>query len=101
MSFEVLTATIGAFGTFVPMNIVQTRHADPDDYRKVSDLRLGLLLAGAFSFIIAAHYASKENSSTPYLYWLAGAGIMVVGYEFSLRNRSDIDLRSDGEKRGN
>lgn len=85
--------TVGAFGTFVPVNLVQARHADPDDVRKVSDMRLGLLVAGVWSFIIAAHYASEENSSKPYLYWLAGALSLSVAYEYALRSRVDIDLR--------
>lgn len=91
--------TVGAFGTFVPINLVQARHADPDDYRKVSDLRLGLLIAGAWSFIIAAHYANRENSSKPYVYWLAGATVLIVGYELALRSRTDIDLRGKGDGR--
>lgn len=90
--FEVLTGTVSAFGLFLP-NAVSVRHYDPNDERRQKDVRLGLALAGMWSFIIAAHYASKTGSSKPYAYWLAGAGTMVALYEMSLRDGNDIDLR--------
>lgn len=90
--FEVLQATVASFGLFLP-NLVTVRHHDPDDTRRQADVRLGLLLASGWSFIVALHYAQKSGSSRPYLYWFAGVLTMAALYEASLRDRNDIDLR--------
>lgn len=90
--FEVLQGTVAAFGIFLP-NLVSVRHHDPDDTRRQKDVRIGLLLAGVWSFFIAAHYAHKTGSGKPYGYWLVGNVAMIVAYEFALQDRDDIDLR--------
>lgn len=94
--FSSLQATVAAFGMFLP-GVYELRHADPRDARKQRDVRFGMLLAGAWSFVVAAHFAGKSNSHVPYLYWLGGMGTMLVLYEAAFRDGSDIDLRRDAD----
>ena len=93
--FASLQATIGACAMFLP-GILDVKHHDPNDSRKQRDLRFGMLLAGGWSFVIAAHYANKSNSHTPYLYWLGGMGTMITLYEWQFRDADDIDVRNNG-----
>lgn len=92
--FSALQATIAACGMFLP-GILEVKHHDPNDARKQRDLRFGMFLAGGWSFIVAAHFANKSNSHTPYLYWLGGMGTMLILYEWQFRSADDIDLRPD------
>lgn len=89
---EIITATIGAFTAFLP-SAISVRHHDPGDERRIKDLRLGFLYGGVISFSIAAYYASKDDDATPLLYWMLAAGGMIALYEWSFRNRDDVDLR--------
>ena len=76
--------------------VLSVRHHDPNDSRKQRDLRLGMLLAGGWSFIVAMHYANKSNSHVPYMYWIGGVATMVTIYEASFRDTDDIDIRDNG-----
>lgn len=80
---------------FLP-SLPEVRHHDPNDQRKKSDVRLGLFLAGFWSFIIAALWAQREGKPLPYGYWLLAVAAMILLYETSFRDQSDLDLRDNG-----
>lgn len=89
---DALTATVGAFGTFAPVNLVKARRQlDPDNPADMFDLRLGQGLALLWSFVLVAFLARESGSSRPFVYWAVGVGLMVGAYEFAFRDRSDVD----------
>lgn len=92
MIADALTATVGAFGTFAPVNLVKARRQlDPDDPADHFDLRLGQGLALLWSFALVAIIARESGSSKPFLYWAVGVSLMVGSYEIAFRDRSDVN----------
>lgn len=89
---SLVMATFGAFTAFLP-SAIAVRHHDPNDTRRIKDIRLGLLYGAVVSFGVAAYYAQKTDNVKPLAIWVLAAGGITVLYELSLRSSNDIDLR--------
>jgi hypothetical protein len=90
MFVETVTGALSAFGVLAP-SVQEARHAAPADSGLRRDLRIGEGLALAWGLVIAAYFATENNSPKPYLYWALASTAMVLTYELMLRSSPEPD----------
>ena len=96
MLAPVASACLGSFAFFAP-DITQVMVADPDDKVMEKRVRVGEALGVGASLAAVAYIAHNSNNPRPYLYWLVGAGSLVLLYEaMHKRNKPEKDCGCDG-----
>lgn len=87
----VVSGTVMAYPAFLP-SLATVRHFDPEGF-KARDVRLGYIVAVAWSFCIAMVVASDNDPNAAMAAWVLTSGLVLLLYELALR--STDDLRTD------
>lgn len=89
---QAVQGTMAAFGFFAgsPVNL---RKVDPDqDHARISDLRLGELLALAVSLaVVLAISGGRAARARGFAYWIVLACAFLMVYELCLQDRSKVE----------